>query len=175
MCAEWCFWLWSMHQITQQIDTTQICEMSDKVRDDFGVFWKGWIHIFVLQGSPPVIQLGMLKISWANGINNKCSFPNGWGLSGSKTVSPDAAISKPWKWIALVLTGEKLVCDSDCALFTLPAHGSCRGCLITWIEWLQMLGGKAWSRTETQSWRKRKALLDHNGRPLNTRRWLHVD
>lgn len=45
--------------------------------------------------------------------------------------------------LAPVLTGEKLVSGSDCALFTLPALGSCRGCLIAWIEWLQMLGDKA--------------------------------
>lgn len=44
--------------------------------------------------------------------------------------------------LAPVLTGEKLVSGSDCALFTLPALGSCRGCLIAWIEWLQMLGDK---------------------------------
>lgn len=53
------------------------------------------------------------------------------------------AISVPWKWIGLVLTGEKRLCDSDCALFTLPAHIICHGCLIAWIEWLQLLGNKA--------------------------------
>lgn len=99
----------------------------------------------------------MLKIFWANGIN-KHSFPIGWGLSGNGAVSQAEAISRPWKWIGLVLTGEKLVCDSDCALFTLPAHGSCHGCLIAWIERLQMLGDKAWSWKENQSWRAKNGF-----------------
>lgn len=64
-------------------------------------------------------------------------------LSGNKAVCQVAANQGHGKGLAQVLTGEKLVCDLDCALFTLPAHGSCHGCRIAWIEWLQMLGDKA--------------------------------
>lgn len=49
------------------------------------------------------------------------------------------AITWQGKWIGLELTGDNLDCDSGCALFTLPAHGSCLECLIVWIEWLQKI------------------------------------
>lgn len=68
---------------------------------------------------------------------------NDCGLSGNKAVCQVGANQALGKGLGLLLTGEKLVCDLDCALFTLPAHGSCHGCLIARIEWLQMLGDKA--------------------------------
>lgn len=52
-----------------------------------------------------------------------------------KVMAEDLVEMRPFvKWeqikacgegLAPVLTGEQLACDLDCALFTLPAHGSC--------------------------------------------------
>lgn len=74
----------------------------------------------------------MFKMFKANCCNERR------GLRGNNAVFVEVeAITWKGNWIGPELTGDKLDCDSGCALFTLPAHGSCLECLIVGIEWLQ--------------------------------------
>ena len=149
VCAEWevgCFCRWSIRQIAQQIDTTCV-----KCQTRWGmILVSGFEKVGSISLSCKDTCQWFSLACWrsqANGIH-KHSFPSGWRLSGNDASSPAEAISGPWEWIAPVSTGEELVRDSDCALFTLPAHGSCHGT----SHCLDRTASNVWSWAEKNSY-----------------------